>query len=221
MPKVSALMITGKSSHRRSLAEIAVRCFQRQTHSDRELIIVNTAPDAPWFTTQASGVHETALPRSDATLGELRNLSVQLARGEFVLQWDDDDWHHPHRMAWQVSKHSPGEMTILRRQYCLDAVTGEAGVIDGLDLKRDPKGIAGTVLCEPRSLHYPARARDEDTLALRGKPVNIVENEPSLYVRVYHGGNTWSRDHILGRITRPVPDQNFVERIGALYTPID
>ena len=35
------------------------------------------------------------------TLGELRNLSVQYAQGEYVCQWDDDDYYSPLRLYEQ------------------------------------------------------------------------------------------------------------------------
>jgi glycosyltransferase involved in cell wall biosynthesis len=37
------------------------------------------------------------------SLASLRNLSVGIARGEFICQWDDDDFYHPARIATHMS----------------------------------------------------------------------------------------------------------------------
>jgi hypothetical protein len=39
-----------------------------------------------------------------ATLGTLRGLSLDVATGEIVCQWDDDDCHHPDRILHQVQQ---------------------------------------------------------------------------------------------------------------------
>jgi glycosyltransferase involved in cell wall biosynthesis len=35
------------------------------------------------------------------SLGALRNYSVEMARGDIVVQWDDDDWYHKRRIEVQ------------------------------------------------------------------------------------------------------------------------
>mmetsp|Transcript_1166 Transcript_1166/g.1946 ORF Transcript_1166/g.1946 Transcript_1166/m.1946 type:complete len:508 (+) Transcript_1166:105-1628(+) len=39
---------------------------------------------------------------SHSALGHLRNLAINAASGEFVCQWDDDDIHHPLRIAMML-----------------------------------------------------------------------------------------------------------------------
>jgi glycosyltransferase involved in cell wall biosynthesis len=34
------------------------------------------------------------------TLGSLRNLDIEMAQGEYVCQWDDDDWYHAGRIEY-------------------------------------------------------------------------------------------------------------------------
>ena len=37
-----------------------------------------------------------------ATIGEKRNLACDLATGELILHWDDDDWYAAWRIEYQV-----------------------------------------------------------------------------------------------------------------------
>lgn len=218
---ISALMITGKTPHHRRLAEVAVDQFLAQDWpiDDREIVIVNTARDAPWFEHQSRAfpVRELTLYPFKGTLGELRNISMLHAQGNLLLQWDDDDWHHPERIRRQVEAHVPGKPTILRRQYRVDLQSGAWGV---LDARHWPMaGIVGTLLHERSRARYPHKKRGEDAEFIRRLPrPTVVDNRPELYVRLYHGHNTWSRR----RIMSPVEDadggaQSFVDEVLWVY----
>jgi glycosyltransferase involved in cell wall biosynthesis len=37
------------------------------------------------------------------TIGAKRNLACDLARGQLIVHWDDDDWHAPWRLSYQVA----------------------------------------------------------------------------------------------------------------------
>lgn len=39
-----------------------------------------------------------------ATIGEKRNLGSELAQGELIASWDDDDWNAPERLQDQVQR---------------------------------------------------------------------------------------------------------------------
>ena len=40
--------------------------------------------------------------REKTTVGAKRNLACEQARGTIIAHWDDDDWHAPHRLRYQV-----------------------------------------------------------------------------------------------------------------------
>lgn len=220
--KVSALMITGKTESHRRLAEVAVACFLRQTYADKELVIVNTAATRPWFRERSPLIREIGIHQGGSTLGDLRNRSYDEAYGDLLIQWDDDDWHHPNRITWQVENHLSGFCSILRRQYRLDLVSGQWGIVNATNWPRG--GIVGTMLHEPTNWRYPSIEKAEDTefmkhYAAQGL-VNPQNNLPELYVRTYHGANTWDR----GKIMRPAEgrgfgkgDAGFVASVRNLY----
>ena len=118
---VTAVMLTGKPE-RRPLATIAVECFQRQTHTDAELLIVNHSGTP--FAVPDERVREL-LVENPRSLGDLRNVGLEHARGEHLITWDDDDWHHPRRIELQLSACAEGyDAVVLRSYLVLDLTTG-------------------------------------------------------------------------------------------------
>lgn len=102
---ISAIMPTG---NRAGLAALALECFQRQTYVERELIVLDDGSrSSAWLFTGLPGVRyyrlATVTDRT-AALGDKRNTLVNLAKGEIVIHWDDDDWSAPRRMADQAAR---------------------------------------------------------------------------------------------------------------------
>ena len=102
---ISCLTVT--QNGRETLLERAVHDFVRQTFIDRELIILHDGDDgfdrfcqtlAAQYSNSAIVVHRVDTGKS---LGELRNQSIELASGELICQWDDDDRYHSKRLALQ------------------------------------------------------------------------------------------------------------------------
>jgi glycosyltransferase involved in cell wall biosynthesis len=130
-PVVSCLCLTRGRADKlpRSIA-----CFSCQTYPRRELVIV--CPEEDEATRAVLALHRDdprirchLLPSgSSLTFGETRNLSVEIARGEFFCVWDDDDWYHPERIDSQVRAvtkyHKAASM--LTNLVILDTATGDA-----------------------------------------------------------------------------------------------
>lgn len=213
--KVSCLMVTGKHYNRRFLAQIAVDCFLKQTYQNRELIIINTSP-FPWFLNCHESIKEFMY--KDASLGFLRNQSLELATGDLLLQWDDDDYYSPDRIRFQVENHKQGLATILKKQYRIDLQTGEAGILDASNWPMG--GIVGTILHDRSPIRYPEIPRREDSYFIRNFQPNPLDNPPEIYARLFHGGNTWDRDTILNPVLGQEltkPQKAFVEYVQCLY----
>jgi len=94
MPKVSCLMAT---HGRASVLSRAVSCFIDQDYEEAELLILNTHPVPIRCDLQNVIVYNELC---HATLGHCRNRLLELARGEFVRTWDDDDLYMP----WTISQ---------------------------------------------------------------------------------------------------------------------
>jgi len=198
-PRVSCLCVT---RGRVARLECAVRCFREQTHPDRELVVVHEAddPETEAFLDAVAPtlpglvpVRVAAEPRR--TLGELRNLAVEHATGEWVCQWDDDDWHHPERIAAQLEavRGVPGATAcVLARWIVFHEGRGRAYLGPW-------RSWEGSILARRDALPaYPAVARGEDTVVVdaldRAGALALLER-PEVYVYVLHGGNTWPVEH--------------------------
>lgn len=192
-------MITGKDARRRSLAAVAIRCFLEQTHVDKELLIINDS-GVP-LSTGFPNVREILLAaRRDRTLGDLRNEGIRQSTGDLIVQWDDDDWHHPARIATQALSWERGAAVLLRQQIRYSFVSQSAFLFYW------PTGIDGTILHERNaSPSYPSISRGEDTEFLRHfSKRQLLDCSPPLYIRFYHGTNTWEASHIMGEFASAV-----------------
>src|SRR5271155_5019825 len=190
---VSCLMVTCRPAH----ALLAIEAFRRQTHAERELVIVDDTPGA-CLSAAVSAMRDPALrvvqPRGKLSIGNLRNLAVEHARGRFICTWDDDDLYDPLRLEWQV-----GAAVSTQAAACL--------LVNELMWWPHQQRLAvsgrrpweHSLLCERAVLPpYPDLKRGSDSPVTR----HVIKHYPtallpwpSLYVHVYHGHNTWGDDH--------------------------
>lgn len=101
--KISCIMLT---RHRPRLAQRAVVGFLTQTWHEAggkaELIVLDDGdspfphviqdPRIRYFRVQHPGAN---------TVGTLRNMAIDVAEGELIAHWDDDDYSHPERLVSQ------------------------------------------------------------------------------------------------------------------------
>jgi glycosyltransferase involved in cell wall biosynthesis len=123
IPKISCLLVT--AGGRFDLAKKSIYCYTKQTYRNKELVVLNEGPKSYQQDLQS---YIDILDRDDIrtiwlngeyTLGGLRNISVDLAEGDYWVQWDDDDFCMPHRLATQysyMSKHPEAKVCYLTDQ---------------------------------------------------------------------------------------------------------
>ena len=98
---VSAIIPTMAGRNRFLLQ--AVRCFLRQAHSEKELIIVSDDPDFdPDSLPKDDRIRRIWLSRQ-TSIGEKLNIGITEAKGDFLMKQDDDDWYHPDFMGASLS----------------------------------------------------------------------------------------------------------------------
>ena len=190
--EVTAVMIT-RNMERHTYVLMSIRSFLNQTYGASRLLIVN---DGNPVGLDHPRIREVMLPfEAERTLGDLRNIALDHVETPLVIQWDDDDWSRPDRIAVQVGAYVPDHAVLLQNQIRCDIRSGEYRSVSY------PDGIDGTILHPANESRYPSWAKSEDTEFLKswrevGK-TTVVDNEPGVYIRLYTGHNTWHRDHIM------------------------
>jgi glycosyltransferase involved in cell wall biosynthesis len=74
----------------------------RQDYTNKELIIVDDGTDA---VRDLVPIHESIRYirlKERSTVGAKRNLACENAQGSIIVHWDDDDWHAPNQLSYQV-----------------------------------------------------------------------------------------------------------------------
>ncbi len=100
-PLVSCVMAT---YDRRFWVARALEYFGRQDYEPRELVVIDDGPDPIEDLMPADDrIRYVRLPVRE-TMGAKHNLGCDVARGEIIAHWDDDDWVAPWRLSYQVEQ---------------------------------------------------------------------------------------------------------------------
>jgi glycosyltransferase involved in cell wall biosynthesis len=201
MSKVTATMVTG-GEHREWWAKRSLASFHAQTYSDCELLVINESGGTPWEFRVLPLDHdlrtrEIVLPHKSHTVGQMRNLAKAEAGGDWVIQWDDDDWHHEKRIHQQMLHRQEGRCQVLFAQVRYSVPRGTAYVYSN-----PGTGISGTILHPKTDFLYPNQTNFEDMLFLLGGwegKLDVLDNRlfPHLYIRFFHGENLNDEKHVM------------------------
>jgi glycosyltransferase involved in cell wall biosynthesis len=204
------------------MLERAIACFTYQSYMPKQLIIVYEEAD---LSTRSYIESLTSNPdikivsildnQHKFTLGELRNISVQQADGEYACIWDDDDWYSSDRLKIQMKylQEAGKQASVLLRLIIYDVLAQKSYLSYA-------RPWEGSLLCRKTLLEsypYPAQARGEDTpvvekLVAEGY-VELIRREPGVYVYHYHGRNTWNELHFKKMIHASIELPNETNRL--------
>jgi glycosyltransferase involved in cell wall biosynthesis len=90
--------------NRRRFVAQSIAYFLRQDYERRELIVLDDGEDRVADLMPADARVRYVPLDERLVLGEKRNRACELAGGEIVVHWDDDDWHAPNRLSYQVAE---------------------------------------------------------------------------------------------------------------------
>lgn len=213
--KISCLMVT--AAERFEYFVRSFQCYKDQTYLNKELIVVNEGPKE-----YQEKIRSYLENRKDVrfvfldgkySLGTLRNISISLCSGDVFVQWDDDDFNMPSRLAIQFShlyKNQSAKYCFFTDQlhyyfnnkklYWNDWSLFHSGN------RKEYSLIPGTIMAWRKEFHsrYPTSGKycsaGEDSILA----YDLLEDEDSvlllnghgnLHVYSYHGKNVWDIEH--------------------------
>lgn len=202
--KVSCLIVT---ADRRHLLKRSIDSFRNQTHSNREVVVVDNGHDTVEDLLADIPDHQVQYvrvdPDTDLVLGDLRNISLEHATGDFMICWDDDDWFHPKRIEVQLGA--------LEEGYDACCLEGNLFHIDTDTFVEHPyrgalpDGSPSSIIHRRNpDIRYPSLPREEDTVYLNSWREHRYRKLPLswswLFVRCFHGTNVSGKSHFLRRL---------------------
>lgn len=207
-PLVTCIMPT---SDRRPFVPMAIRQYLSQDWADSELIVIDDGDDRVADLIPDDPRIRYVPAEGKLTIGAKRNLACDLARGEIILHWDDDDWMEDRRIRFQVESllQAQADLCGLPRLYFHDPASGRSWEYSCL--RRDKMWLAGATFCYRKSLWmgspFPDTNVGEDVRFLWSeRPKKLLPlRDSSFYVARIHTGNTGSRIGS-GEGWRPLPD---------------
>jgi glycosyltransferase involved in cell wall biosynthesis len=196
---------------RARLARRALECLALQTWRDLELVVVDDgvedyAPLLDEYRAHFAINYVRLAPKPGRKLGGLRNIGLDAARGELVAQWDDDEWYHPQRLEVQARALVDARATAVVLDWTLMHVDAP-GLAQRAFRGACWGGTPGTIVHRRSPVRYPNLARAEDTkyaraLARHGTFHRLDRRWSHLFIRCFHGANTWSESHFVARLRR-------------------
>lgn len=195
-PLVSCIMPT---YNRRRFIPQAVGCFNRQDYPNLELIVIDdgTDPIADLLPADPRIVYVRKQQRM--TIGAKRNLACELARGEFVVHWDDDDWYAPARVRRQVValQETGADLCASGAMYYRDVSGRAAYLIDARRMCSSHGPVAhGATFAYRRGVwannRFPDWQTGEDThFSCRMAEHRILDiHDATLFISSIHSANT-------------------------------
>ncbi|MBP8251804.1 MAG: glycosyltransferase, partial [Herpetosiphon sp.] len=216
-PLISCIMPT---YNRREFVPHAIRYFLRQDYANRELIIIDDGDDCvadliPEHPQIRYVRHEQRL-----SVGAKRNLACQHSRGVLIAHWDDDDWHAPQRLSYQVAAFANNDIDLCGIHDLLfyDCVKHKAW-----QYRYPPQQkawLAGSSLCYRREVwakhHFANITIGEDSrFVWQSQPQQIkVLEDSAFHVSMIHQHNV-SPKRTRSAYWQPYPISQIQQLLGA------
>jgi glycosyltransferase involved in cell wall biosynthesis len=205
------------TKNRRQFVPKAIEYYQRQDYANRELLVLDDGDDPVQdLMPDDPTIRYVRLDRP-YRLGLKRNLACQLARGDILAHWDDDDWYAPWRLTHQVSgmQKAGVELSGSPRVLFLELGSGRSWTYDYPAMGRP--WLIGASLCYARSLWERLKFADvemgEDALFAWSVTFRPHQPDHHLLVSLIHGTNAAPKI-VADRGWQPCPPHQVLELIG-------
>ena len=192
LPLVTACMITGKDDKRVIFARlIGLKNFNMQTYKNKQLIIINHGK-TPIMLKPQDNVYEMMVEKGNMTLGDLRNLSLELVPlNALWYTHDDDDFRSPDYIQFMVDKLLETKSIAVFMKNRLEYNLANNFIFNS----HFDKGNTHIMCIKLDRLRYINKDTLEDVNLqedIRGfnKKYTAIDNDPKMYIRIIHQNNT-------------------------------
>jgi glycosyltransferase involved in cell wall biosynthesis len=208
---VSCLMVTLAGPKRLTPLKQSIASYLAQTHENRELVVIVDnlkAEDRRQFLSYVSSLERPdircSLPDHKLSLGALRNLSMDEAKGAILCLWDDDDLSHPKRLESQLQFLTENRLdAVLLTDYLHIFPRQSVCYWEHWQDKRIGGFPGSLMMVKGHGVRYresgPQSERGEDIdFIARLKSsikVGLFEAPAFYYLYFFHGDNTWGFAH--------------------------
>lgn len=231
MALVSAIMPT---ADRRRYIPDAIRRFLAQDYPDKELIIVDDGDDPVGDLVLKDPQIRYVFDKPRRLLGDKRNFCCQLAHGEVIAHWDDDDYYASWRLTRQVNELRKGfDICGLADPLLFHQEENRAYQLQFPWQKTKP-WLYGATFCYRKDLwdghrfdSTRHRAEDDQFVnSLQWEQVSMMQQEWGMFIALKHTTNTGMGFELGGTYWRPFPpeiirrlmrEDNFRPRNGEIY----
>ena len=214
IPKISCVMVTsGRFEHLKK----SLQCYLNQTYKNREMVIISQGNDEAnckiehyISTLGLDDITFIKAPQS-LTLGSMRNLSIEVAVGDIICQWDDDDLYHQDRIITQYRELRKNSANIASVYSSFLKYFKNSAEVYWCDWSGEPilshKFLCGSVMFFKKAFHmynvfYPetgGQCHVEEDLNVLEKLTHkgdvVPVHDGNQYVYVFHGENTYDIEH--------------------------
>jgi glycosyltransferase involved in cell wall biosynthesis len=217
LPLVSCIMPT---FNRRRFVPRAILYFLRQDYPNKELILVDDGTDRIGDLIPCDPrLRYIQIPQR-ASIGAKRNLACVQAAGQLIAHWDDDDWHAPRRLRYQVNwiMGAKGDLCGINILLFFDIRFGRAWRYTYPE--GQPAWLSGSSLVYTRDFWgghpFPEIDVGEDSRFVwcADKERIVVLPDPTFHVGIIHEENV-SPKHIDGARWQPHPVQEIRRLFGS------
>jgi len=208
-PLISCYMAT---RDREKLVPRAIRCFQSQTYPNLELVIVDHGTDSTDQIVKNIAddrIRYERIHAPDHVTGDIKNMAIERAKGEYVAVWDDDDWSHASRimLQYETLRNKRADICFLAREII---AWPERKKYAYSHFRRWENSL---VAKKARLLPYAPQRRGGDFIQANemmkaGRTIAYLR-APDLYIYVAHDANVWNSDHF----------EWMFEHVSAMLTP--
>lgn len=201
-PLVSCVMPTW---NRRPFIKAAIDCWLKQTYENKELIVLDDGDDKVRdLIPMKKGIRYIRLKERVSSTGMKRNKCCELAKGELICHFDDDDWSDPTRIERQVQllresgKPVAGYSNILYWNVLRDEARLYVASVKGY--------VCGGTMCYFKSWWekhpFPDKVRASDNAVIYPNLKDIAcSYELGMYVARAHSTNVGGEKKDVGTVT--------------------